>query len=66
MRGFTIAVFIVLGMTMVLMELGARLGFRRIPTLGRVLDWALRRRSAQLGMVMAWWWIGWHFLASGG
>jgi Family of unknown function (DUF6186) len=28
---------------------------------GQVLTWALRRRSTQLGLVLAWWWLGWHW-----
>ena len=36
----------------------------RYPTLGRVLTWAMRRRSTQIGLVFAWWWLGWHFLTA--
>ncbi len=36
----------------------------RFPTLARVLTWAMRRRSTQLGLVFAWWWLGWHFLTA--
>jgi len=36
----------------------------RFATLGRVLTWAMRRRSTQIGLVFAWWWLGWHFLTA--
>lgn len=29
--------------------------------LGQVVTWALRRRSTQLGLLLAWWWLGWHW-----
>lgn len=31
---------------------------------GRVVTWAMRRRTTQLGLLLAWWWLGWHFLTS--
>lgn len=36
----------------------------RVPSLGTVLTWAMRRRSAQFGIVLAWWWLGWHFVTA--
>ena len=36
----------------------------RAPTLGRVVTWAMRRRSTQLGLLLAWWWLGWHFVTA--
>jgi len=35
-----------------------------VPTIGRVATWAMRRRSTQLGLLFAWWWLGWHFITS--
>lgn len=61
-RIVTIAVFAVLFAGLGVLELLARAGRWNVPTLGRVVRWTMRRRSAQIGIVMAWWWIGWHFL----
>jgi len=61
-RGFTIGVFVLIGLALLVTELLARRTRLRVPSLGAVLRWAMRRRSAQIGLVMAWWWIGWHFL----
>ena len=33
-----------------------------IPTFSALLRWGLRRRDAQLALLLAWWWLGWHFL----
>lgn len=33
-----------------------------LATLGQVATWAMRRRSTQLGLLLAWWWLGWHFI----
>jgi len=34
----------------------------RVPSLRRCLVWVMRRRSTQLGLLVAWWWLGWHFV----
>ncbi len=63
-RIITIAVYGILFASLGVMELLARNSRRNIPTVGQALRWTMRRRSAQIGVVMAWWWIGWHFLIS--
>lgn len=30
-----------------------------------VLEHAMRSRTARLGFLTLWWWLGWHFLADG-
>lgn len=64
MRALTIGVFVAIGVALLITELLARHTAVRVPTLSAVLRWTMRRRSAQIGLVMAWWWIGWHFLGS--
>jgi hypothetical protein len=39
----------------------ARLRPGLVPPLGAVVTWAMRRRSTQLALLLAWWWLGWHF-----
>jgi hypothetical protein len=34
---------------------------KRIPKLTSVLAVVMRRRSARIAFVLAWWWVGWHF-----
>lgn len=64
MRGVTIVVFLVCALALAVMELLARTTRLPVPTMAALFRWVLRRRSAQIGVVMAWWWIGWHFLAT--
>lgn len=35
-----------------------------VASLGRVVTWAMRRRSTQLGLLLSWWWLGWHFITA--
>ena len=65
MRWVTIAVYLVCALALAATELLARCSRLPVPTLSVLFSWILRRRSAQIGVVMAWWWIGWHFLGSG-
>jgi hypothetical protein len=62
MRSFTIAGFLVCVIAAVVLELRAR----RIPDyfapLGTVLDRVMASRSARIGILLFWWWTGWHFL----
>jgi uncharacterized membrane protein (DUF106 family) len=61
-RIITMSVFAALFAALGALDLLARRGRLKIPTVGQALRWTMRRRSAQIGVVMAWWWIGWHFL----
>ncbi len=33
-----------------------------LPRLGQVVAWAMRRRTTQVGLLLAWWWLCWHFV----
>lgn len=61
-RHVTIACYLLLGACLVGLEVLART--TRLPVLPAsvLLRRTLRHRSAQFGLVLAWWWIGWHFL----
>ena len=63
-RIVTIAIYGVLFASLGVLQLLASYRPRSVPTLAQALRWTMRRRSAQIGIVMAWWWIGWHFLVS--
>lgn len=34
-----------------------------VPTLGRLLAAGMRQRSTRIGILLVWWWLGWHFLS---
>ena len=43
-------------------ELVARRDPDRIAPLGDLMDQVMATRSARIGILMFWWWAGWHFL----
>jgi hypothetical protein len=58
----TEAGFAVVAAGLLALEVVARRAPGVVPTLSEVLCWAMRRRSTQLGLLLAWWWLGWHFI----
>ncbi len=58
----TVSVYASVGLMLLALEVAGRLWPSRCSTLSRVLTWAMRRRSAQLGLLLTWWWLGWHFV----
>ncbi len=62
MRAITIAGFLICLAGAVTLELLARREKNRIAPLGPVLDRVMATRSARLGILLFWWWLGWHFL----
>ncbi len=66
MHAVTILVFALLGVSLVGLELVARLPRSRIPTLSRLVTNGLGRRSVQVLVVLSWWWVGWHFFGDAG
>ena len=37
---------------------------KRFTTLGSMFRRILRYRGTRLGLILFWWWLGWHFLVS--
>ena len=58
----TVTAYVVLAVLGLSLQVAGVLAPDRWPTLGRVLTFALRRRSTQLGLLLAWWWVGWHLV----
>ncbi len=46
----------------VVLQVIARLRPTLVPSFAAALRRAMRHRSAALGLVLAWWWLGWHFM----
>lgn len=61
-RGATLGAYAVLLVTLVAMVVVAWLRPAVLPRLGQVVTWAMRRRTTQVGLLLAWWWLGWHFV----
>jgi hypothetical protein len=58
----TLAAYVTVAVLALLAELAALLAPRSLPRFGDVVTWALRRRSTQLGLLLLWWWLGWHWV----
>ena len=61
-RSVTIGAYLAIAAALALLEALARLTPLPVPTAAAVLHRALRHRSAQFGILLAWWWLAWHFL----
>lgn len=62
MRAITISVFIAIALAMVIVEFLARRPGSPMASFGDLVGTAVRSRPAQFGFVLAWWWLGVHFL----
>ena len=62
----TVSVFGVLGFALVVLAVLGHVPGSRVPSVGALVRAALGRRSVQVLLVLAWWWVGWHFFAAGG
>lgn len=62
MRAVTITGYLTLSLLLVGLEIVARTRRTRfVPTLADTLRHPMRLRATRIGLLMAWWWIGWHF-----
>ena len=61
-RVLTVLGYLLVAASLVGVELSARRDVSRVPSFGGLLRRAMRTRSAQLGILLAWWWLGWHFI----
>jgi hypothetical protein len=60
----TVAAYAGVLMLGVVAELAAMTRPRLWAGFGQVVTWALRRRCTQLGLLLAWWWLGWHWVTA--
>ncbi|HEX6515037.1 MAG TPA: DUF6186 family protein [Nocardioidaceae bacterium] len=61
-RQVTILVYCLLAAGLAVVELVSRRENSRIPSLEVMLRRATRDRATQLALLLAWWWLGWHFM----
>ncbi len=61
-RLVTIGAYLACIAVAVVVELVARRDPDRIAPLGDLMDQVMATRSARIGILMFWWWAGWHFL----
>lgn len=60
-RDLTYAGFALIGVAAVVLVLLSHVRAARIPTLSVVFTRLMRRRTTRVALVLAWWWIGFHF-----
>jgi hypothetical protein len=63
-RAVSIAGYGVAASCLTALALLGRLAPGRIARFGVLLDAVIWSRPARIGLVLFWWWIGWHFLVS--
>jgi hypothetical protein len=61
-RVITICGYLVCIAAAVAVEILARRDPERIAPLGSLMDRVMETRSARIGILLFWWWAGWHFL----
>lgn len=61
-RILTICAYLVCLVAAVVVEIAARRDPERIAPIGNLMDRVMETRSARIGILLFWWWLGWHFL----
>lgn len=61
-RLVTIGAYLACIVAAVVIELFARRESDRVAPLGDLMDEVMATRSARIGILLFWWWAGWHFL----
>jgi hypothetical protein len=62
LREITLVGFALCLAAAIAVEVVARRDPQRIAPLGDLLDRVMAARSARVGILLFWWWVGWHFL----
>jgi hypothetical protein len=62
-RVITITGFVCVVSALVALEIIARRGTNRIPTVGEWLGYLMRARAGRLLVLLGWLWLGWHYFA---
>jgi len=63
-RIITIAGYLLIVISMVVLEIYARRKPDEIAPLSDMLAEAMASRTVRIGLIAAWWWFGWHFFFS--
>jgi hypothetical protein len=62
-RAITAAGYVLIGVAALVVELVARRPGSRVPTISQLLGHLMREKWGRLVMLLAWWWLGFHFLS---
>ena len=61
-RLLTVAGFVACLLLIVILDLVARREPQTVTPLASMIDHVMASRSARIGILLFWWWLGWHFL----
>jgi Family of unknown function (DUF6186) len=62
-RLITIMGFLLIGAALVVVHFQGKRAGSRIPSFADLCGFLMRERWGRLGVVLTWFWLGWHFLA---
>lgn len=62
-RSVTIAGFVLVIAAILTLEVLARRPGSRVPTIGQWLGYLMRPKLGRVLVLLAWWWLGWHYFA---
>ena len=60
---FTVAVYLLIALALVALEVASRGSRSRIPSIGALFSRAMRTRAGRVGVMAGWVWLGLHFFA---
>jgi len=62
-RVITIIGYAVIGLAALVVEVVARRPGNRVPTFAQLVRTVMRERWGRVGLLLVWWWLGFHFLS---
>ena len=62
-RDWTVAGFAAVGVALLVLNFYGRRPGARVPSFGAMCGFVMRDRWGRVGVLLTWWWLGWHFLA---
>lgn len=65
-RTVTIAVYVLVLVTVAVLDLASRRGWLNILTFSEAVATVARFPLGRIALLLLWWWLGWHFLARSG
>ena len=61
--GWTVAGFTAVGVALLALNYYGKRRGARVPSFGALCGFVMRDPWGRAGVLLAWWWLGWHFLA---
>ncbi len=62
-RTVTILGFVLIALGAVALQIWSARPETRVASLGELLGHLMGTRTGRIGVLLSWWWLGWHFIA---